>query len=176
MLARGDRIDCMGFQMHRFNPQQTLDIAAGSSDQSPDNVRTVFSDSFVPNMKTHLSEITITSPGSDARGETIQAVVTKNLYRLWFSLEPMMGITWWNVVDDCGAPREPAISGLFHRDMTPKLSYFALNDLINREWRTNLSLKADANGAVCFRGFKGTYCAEWRDEAGNAQSKTFEVK
>ena len=175
MMARGDRIDCMGFQMHRFNPQQTLDIAAGAYDQSPEHVRSVWQESYVPNMKTHLSEITITSPGGDEKGEAIQAVVARNLYRLWFSLEPMMGITWWNVVDDCGAPREPAISGLFHRDMTPKLSYFALNDLINREWRTNLSLQADAKGAVAFRGFKGTYRAEWRDNAGNTQSKTFDV-
>ena len=59
--------------------------------------------------------------------------------------------------------------------MTPKLSYFALDDLINREWRTNLSLKADANGAVSFRGFRGTYRAEWQDNAGNRQSKTFDV-
>ena len=60
----------------------------------------------------HLSEITITSPGNDTKGQQIQAVIAQNLYRLWFSCKNMMGITWWNIVDDCGAPGEPSVSGL----------------------------------------------------------------
>ena len=114
----------------------------------------------------HLSEITITSPGTDRRGGLIQAIIARNLYRLWFSLEPLMGITWWNVVDDCGAPGEPSVSGLFTRDMQPKPSYFALNDLIHNEWKTRLSVRADTNGTVKFRGFPGKYRLSWKDAAG----------
>src|SRR3546814_15306244 len=80
----------------------------------------------------HLSEITITAPGDDEQGRQIQAVITRNLYRLWFSVEKMMGITWWNIVDDCGAPGEPATSGLFTRNMEPKPSYGALDQQIGR--------------------------------------------
>ncbi len=33
----------------------------------------------------HLSEITIPAPGEDARANAIQAVIARNMYRLWFS-------------------------------------------------------------------------------------------
>ena len=63
----------------------------------------------------HLSEITIPAPGADARANAIQAVIARNMYRLWFSWPSIYRITWWNVVDDCGAPGEPTTSGLFTR-------------------------------------------------------------
>jgi hypothetical protein len=124
----------------------------------------------------HLSEITITAPGNDERGRKIQAVITQNLYRLWFSLERMMGITWWNVVDDCGAPGEPSISGIFTRDMVAKPAYYALDNLINNEWKTNLTAKPDKNGQIKFRGFKGNYRITWTDRMGNVQSKEYYLK
>ena len=94
----------------------------------------------------------------------MQAIVARNLYRLWFSLKPMMGITWWNVVDDCGAPGEPSVSGLFTRQMQPKPAYFALDKLINHEWRTNLKVTVSPDGKVKFRGFKGRYRLTWKED------------
>ena len=88
-----------------------------------------------------------------------------------------MGITWWNVVDDCGAPGEPTTSGLFTRNMEPKPSFYALNKLINEEWKTNFVQKADTeNVTLQFRGFKGKYRATWTDKNGQTQSKEFTVK
>ena len=166
-LARGDKIDLQGMQMHLFDPKQVDAIAQGSELRSPTQVRAQIAAAHArPGMPIHLSEITISAPGGDERGEEIQAVVARNLYRLWFSIPDMAAITWWNVVDDCGAPGEPSVSGLFHRDMTPKKAYFALDELINREWRTRLTAKAGADGAVSFRGFKGDYRLSWRDAAG----------
>jgi len=87
----------------------------------------------------------------------------------------MNGITWWNVVDDCGAPGEPSISGLFTRDMRPKTAYFAMDDLINREWKTCTTVKA-AGGKVTFRSFRGRYRLSWKDADGKEQSSLVEVK
>lgn len=173
LLARGCRIDIMGSQMHLFNPQQCLDIAAGKAIETPEIVWKRMETLATAGLPIHLSEITITSPGGagDARGCEIQAVIARNLYRLWFSIKPMMGITWWNVVDDCGAPGEPTISGLFTRDMQPKPSYFALNKLINDEWKTKAAVKAEADGTVKFRGFRGKYRLTWKGAAGNEQKK-----
>lgn len=171
LRARGCRIDIMGSQMHLFNPQQCLDIAAGKPIESPEVVWARMETLAQAGLPIHVSEITITSPGSDARGKEIQAVIARNLYRLWFSIKPMMGITWWNVVDDCGAPGEPTISGLFTRDMEPKPSYFALNALINDEWKTRTATKVGADGTVAFRGFRGTYRLTWKDAAGNEQKR-----
>ncbi|MBQ9725996.1 MAG: endo-1,4-beta-xylanase [Kiritimatiellae bacterium] len=167
MLARGDKIDLQGMQMHLFDPDQCEEIAAGSELRSPAQVRAQIAAAHArPGLPIHLSEITIPAPGGDARGEEIQAVIARNLYRLWFSLPDMAAITWWNTVDDCGAPKEPSVSGLFHRDMTPKASYFALDRLINDEWRTRLTVRAGASGAVSFRGFRGAYRLSWRDASG----------
>lgn len=99
----------------------------------------------------------------------------RNLYRLWFSIEPMMGTTWWNVVDGCGAPGEPTISGLFTRDMRPKPSCHALNKLINDEWKTRTTVRVGADGAARFRGFRGTYRATFTDGTGAEREVTFHL-
>ena len=87
-----------------------------------------------------------------------------------------MGITWWNVVDGCGAKNEPTVSGLFRRDMTAKPSYHALNQLINSEWKTNTTVKADENGKVQFRGFKGKYRITYKDKRGKTRTMEYELK
>ena len=166
-LARGDKIDLQGMQMHLFNPKQVEEIAQGAELRSPAHTRGLIDAAHArPGLPIHLSEITISAPGGDARGESIQAEVARNLYRLWFSLPDMVAITWWNTVDDCGAPGEPSVSGLFHRDMTPKASYGALDELINHEWHTQTTVRAAADGSVSFRGFRGRYRLSWRTPSG----------
>lgn len=118
---------------------------------------------------------TITSPTTDHRGQMIQAIIAQNLYRIWFSIKEMKAITWWNVVDGCGAPGEPAVSGLFTRDMQQKLSYYALNDLINNQWRTHLEAKAK-DGKVMFRGFRGRYRITYTTEDGQTRSVSYHVE
>jgi hypothetical protein len=162
--------------MHLFNPQQCLDIAAGKEIQTPEHIWEWNERLSQPKLPIHLSEITITAPGDNERGRKIQAIITQNLYRLWFSLEQMMGITWWNVVDDCGAPGEPSISGIFTRDMVAKPAYYALDNLINNEWKTNLIAKPDKNGRVKFRGFKGNYRVTWTDQMENVQTREYYLK
>ena len=179
LLSRGAEINVIGSQMHLFSPQQCLDIAAGKhlKDKShdrfiePEQIRGFFSKFEKFGIPVCLSEITITSAGNGERGEMIQAIIARNLYRMWFSVPNMMGITWWNVVDDCGAPGEPTISGIFHRDMSPKTVYYALDQLINHEWRTNVELTPDSKGNISWRGFKGTYLISWTDAKGVAHSE-----
>ena len=175
-LARGDKIDLQGMQMHLFDPKQCEAIAQGSELRSPAQVRSQIAAAHArPGLPIHLSEITVSAPGGDERGEIVQAEIARNLYRLWFSLPDMAAITWWNVVDDCGAPGEPSVSGLFRRDMTPKKAFFALDRLINDEWRTRTTVKAGADGSVAFRGFRGTYRLSWRDASGAERSATARV-
>lgn len=176
LLGQGCRIDVMGSQMHLFNPQQCLDIADGKSIETPQQVWDKMATISKAGLPIHLSEITITSPGDDQKGREIQATIARNLYRLWFSIEPMMGITWWNIVDDCGAPGEPAISGIFTRNMEPKPAFFALDQLINKEWKTNATIIVDKNNTARFRGFKGLYRISWKNSAGEEQSVEFYLK
>ena len=98
------------------------------------------------------------------------------MYRLWFSWSSIYRITWWNLVDDCGAPGEPLKSGLFTRTMKAKPAYYAIDNLINKEWKTNITIRADKNGQIKFRGFKGSYRLSWKNSAGEEQMVEFYLK
>ena len=176
LLERGCKIDIMGIQMHLFNVQHCQDMANGAKIQTPSQVREYIGWASEVGVPLHLSEVTITSPSQDERGFMIQAILTQNLYRLWFSQEKMIGITWWNVVDGCGAKKEPTVSGLFTREMEAKPSYYALNQLINNEWKTNTTVQADENGKVQFRGFKGKYRITYKDKKGKTQVVEYILK
>ena len=175
--ANGCRVDVVGSQMHLFNPAESVNIAAGNGPNHlrPEGIAARFAMLSKAGKPIHLSEVTITAPDMSKRGQMIQAIILRNCYRAWFAVEKMNGITWWNVVDDCGAPGEPSISGLFTRDMRPKTAYFAMNDLVNREWKTRTVVKV-AGGKVSFRGFKGRYRLSWKDENGKARSSLFNVR
>ena len=175
--AHGCRIDVVGSQMHLFNPAESVNIARGEGPEHlrPEGIAARFALLSKADKPIHLSEITITAPDNSAHGQMVQAIILRNLYRAWFSVEKMNGITWWNVVDDCGAPGEPSISGIFTRDMRPKTAYFAMDDLVNREWKTRAVAKA-SGGKVSFRGFRGRYRLSWKGADGKESSRLVEVK
>ena len=180
LAANGAKIDVVGSQMHLFNPAESVKISRGEFSKEvydkthPAAVAERFRILSQAGLPIHLSEITITAPDNSPRGQMVQAIIMRNLYRAWFSVEKMNGITWWNVVDDCGAPSEPSISGLFTRDMRPKTAYFAMDDLVNREWKTKTTAKA-AGGKVSFRGFRGRYRLSWKGLDGKVCEKIVEV-
>jgi hypothetical protein len=60
--------------------------------------------------------------------------------------------------------------------MKPKLAYHALNNLIHKEWRTNERLKADSEGKISWRGFKGKYRITWVDKEGVTHSEEYHLK
>ena len=175
LLSRGCKIDIVGSQMHLFKPKQTIDISEGKNIQTPNETWETLKRLDV-GLPIHMSEITVTAPDETERGRMMQAIIARNLYRKWFSIKPMMGITWWNVVDDCGAPGEPSMSGLFTRGMNPKPAFYALNGLINKEWKTILTKKAEADGTINFRGFKGKYRLSWKDKNGAEKFAYIHVK
>ncbi len=179
--AKGCRVDVVGSQMHLFDPKESERIRHGefngetSQKVHPDGIAKRFETLSKAGKPIHLSEITITAPDNSPDGQMVQAIIMRNCYRAWFAVEKMNGITWWNVVDDCGAPGEPSISGIFTRDMQPKTAYYAMDDLVNREWKTKTSVKA-SNGKVAFRGFRGRYRLSWKDANGAGKTKLVEVK
>ncbi|MFA7173380.1 MAG: hypothetical protein WC340_08195 [Kiritimatiellia bacterium] len=60
--------------------------------------------------------------------------------------------------------------------MNLKPAYRALDQLINREWKTRLTLKPGEDGSVKFRGFKGRYRVTYTDTSGATKSTEFDVK
>ncbi len=187
LISRGCKIDIVGWQMHIFDPQIIAAIADGAKPKNaqyemhmrkvtPKQMWEDFKMMESVNRPIHMSEITISAPDNTERGKMIQAIITRNLYRMWFSQKSVIGVTWWNVVDDCGAPGEPSISGLFTRCMDPKPAYYALDELINKEWKTRLELVPDSSGNIKFRGFKGKYRISWKDASGAEKFAYINVK
>lgn len=181
LIARGAKIDVVGLQMHIFGSQACLDVAAGktvfpnSTSWKPQDVMGYLEKLDAFKRPIHVSEITIPSPGESVEAQEIQAVMTRDMYRLWFSWPSIYRITWWNVVDDCGAKGEPLKSGLFTRQMGPKPAFHALDKLINGEWKTRLTVKAGEDGSVRFRGFRGRYRVTYADASGTAKSVEFRL-
>ncbi len=176
LLERGCKIDIMGIQMHLFDTKLCQGIAEGELIQTPSQVREYIGWASETGLPIHISEVTITAPTPDERGLIIQGVIAQQLYRLWFSQRNMMGVTWWNTVDGCGAAHVASSAGLFNRDMSEKPAYYALDQLINHEWKTNITVKADENGKVQFRGFKGKYRITYKDKRGKTQVVEYTLK
>ena len=179
LLAEGAKIDIVGCQMHIFDTNDCMRLALGATNVnwvgSPDIIRGNLDMMATTGRPLHISEVTICAPGADARSRMIQAILARNIYRAWFSHPKTMGITWWNTVDGCGFKGEPLVSGLFTADMKRKPAYDALDDLVNREWRTKTTAKVDY-GRISFRGFRGRYRLSWKSPDGKALSKTVYLK
>ena len=165
-----------GVQEHVFNYREPKKIMAGESFISPEALLKRLNDTAKSGHKIHISEVTITGNDDSPKSRARQALYAENQYRLWFSYPNVMGITWWNTVDDCGMKNEPSHSGIFTRDMQPKPVYHVLDNLINKEWKTNLTVKPDSDGKISFRGFRGTYKISWKDKYGRDRQMLYHLK
>ena len=117
-----------------------------------------------------ISEISIPSFGHDPEDEELQAELAKRLFKLWFGRKHVDSIVWWNLADNTAFGDENLFhSGLIRNDCSEKPVYRVLDELINKEWRTNLT--AEANGSFSFMGFYGDYEVEATHE-GKTVTKT----
>ena len=188
--GEGVKIDIVGCQMHIFNTNECMRLAMGADKGSwngvwvgtPANIERRLDTMAKTGRPIHVSEVTIAATGATDRDRMIQAVLARNIYRKWFSHKALMGITWWNTVDGGGVKGEPLVSGLFTRDMKKKPVYEALDQLINREWKTRLTLKShvsslkSSGSTISFRGFRGRYRLSWQGKDGKEQFKIVDVK
>ena len=167
LIDRGIRVDNCGVQMHIFNPEEAVQIAEGKNQSlSPQKLWATLDCLVETGRPTFISEVTISAPDDSEYGRAVQREMTRDLYRLWFSHPNVKGITWWNLIDGGAAPGEPSFSGLLDKEGNPKPSYQALDSLINHEWKTRLTLKADKDGRISFRGFRGNYKITYKNRKG----------
>lgn len=168
LTDRGARVDYMGVQMHIFKPYATRDIGQGKFGiYSPVEFYQKLDVMSEAERPIFVSEVTISVPTDSEDDRMLQRQVAYDYYRLWFSHPKVVGITWWNLVDGGAVAGEPSYSGLYDADMNPKPSYEALDQLINHDWKTKLTVPAQTDGKVKFRGFKGNYKITYIDKNGN---------
>ncbi len=166
-------IKSLGIQYHMFNPQAGMahirDEKMGLTDMLRAYER--FNQLGLP---LYISEVTIPSTfdGTRQQGEAMQAEMARNLYRLWFSIENMTGIIYWNLKDGLAWKNEGDCLGcLLDEDAREKPSYQTLYQLIKREWMTNEKVLSDEMGRAAMRGFKGEYIVTAEKDGCKAQGK-----
>ena len=181
LIDRGAKIDVVGLQMHIFHAEQARKISEGEpclangTDWRPEKQFEMLWALDTLKRPIHISEITIPASDDTPEGEAIQARMMRDNYRLWFSWPSVYRITYWNLVDHT-YHKENLASGLYTADMRKKAAYYALDRLINHEWKTSLTAKSDAAGHLAFRGFKGRYRLSWTDADGKSATREIEVK
>lgn len=188
-LLKGARIDAIGAQFHIFESRES-EMAKSSYLYNPKRLYDHMN--LYSNLSKHLqvTEITIPAYSNEKEDEEIQAKILEYLYTVWFSHPSIEQIIYWNLVDGYAYVENPTpeairwsqgnmsigenvyYGGLFRFDMTPKPSYYALDNLINKKWNTQLNLTLNDEGNVDFRGFYGDYEIEITKD-GKTVSKTF---
>ncbi len=88
--------------------------------------------------------------------EDTQAQYLTTAYTIFFSKPYNSGLVWWNTVEP-----SPHVyhGGIIQQDGTPKVAYYALQNLIN-SWTTVGTGTTETNGTLTFRGFGGDYAVE----------------
>ncbi len=156
-LHRGARMDAIGFQAHLMS-RRAHERVVEAERMLPKDMYAVldrYSDFKKP---IHITEITIPTIPDNREGEKLQAIITENFYKLWFSHPKVEGITWWNLADGTATPNEdPLLGGLLRHDLSPKPSYRVLENLIRSEWKTEIHKTGITNSDFKFKGFYGRY-------------------
>jgi GH35 family endo-1,4-beta-xylanase len=167
LLSRGASIDMLGLQYHMFLLKDEFMSTAKGVFLDKDVMMGVLEHVNSYGKPMVISEITVPSWfGKNEDDLLTQAEIVEFLYKLWFSVENMHGIVWWNLADGYAAyaarnadeGENSYGAGLVNYDMSKKPAYDALDRLINRDWKTSLSADNVAN--LEFRGFYGEYEAE----------------
>ena len=156
LLRRGCRIDQIGLQYHLMyaDPDTVYDRSTDFFDpQKLYRAMDCYGKFGLPHS---ISEISMF--GHD---EDIQAEVLRNLYSIWFSHPNSRSIVYWNLGDNCFI-KEPGWDetrfkgGLCGADGRRKPAYEMLDQLINKEWHTELDIDTSDTYAW-FKGFYGKY-------------------
>ncbi len=157
LLDQGVGIQGVGLQFHLWFEPKLMERHMAGERYLPGRMLDVYEAFAAFGLPLYITEITVPTP-QGAEGATVQAEVARNLYRLWFSAPAMAGVTYWNLGDSMAHDKEnTAAAGLIDKDLLPKASYRALDELINRVWRSHVECPAGADGKLKFRGFYGTY-------------------
>lgn len=164
-LLKGARIDAIGMQYHMFYPREK-EFEETRPYYDPQNLyrhMDLYANFGKP---LQITEVTIPAYSYDPADEEMQAEILKRLYSIWFSYKNVEQIIYWNLADgyaafapqgDMTAGENYYHGGLLRFDLSKKPAYFALRDLIQKEWHTETEAVTNADGKADFCGFYGKY-------------------
>ncbi len=157
-------LDSIGMQFHSFFPLENEPERAETV-YNPETLYKLMDLYAKLNLPQQITEMTLPAYGGDEENEYVQAELVRNIYSIFFSHPAMEAIIYWNLVDgyaawapqgDMTAGENKYYGGLLRFDMSEKPAYKTLKKLINEDWHTEETVKANGNTAK-FRGFYGDY-------------------
>jgi len=160
LLLRNARVDAIGLQFHlNFFPEAVRKEAAAGRALGPLDMLRVLDLYSRLQRPIHITEISIPTLPEGAVGEREQARMVRSLYRMWFSHPGVEAITWWNLADGTahGAKENSWRAGFLREDLSPKPSFQALDDLIHKEWWTQIKRNSGGESSLRLHGFYGDY-------------------
>lgn len=173
LILKGVPVDRIGCQYHLFTGVRAFneaDYEKSVLEGIPQNDPLMMFDALdtigALGLPVELTEVTVPTFGDTIEDEELQADMLKLWYSVWFSHKAVDTIVYWNTADGyayvnpSGTRNENHCrGGLFHKDMSPKLSAVMQKNLFDKEWHTEQTLNTDEGGIASFRGFKGYYTA-----------------
>ena len=165
LLSKNKCFDSIGIQYHMFATEESFNDEGYLKKYLNPKIHFEILERLSSYGKSlHISEITIPSMfETSPENEAIQAELLEKLYSLWFSIENMKGIVWWNLIygyaafcarnSNEGENRHGG--GLLHYDTSEKPAYRVLDELVNHRWKTNF--ECECTDSLSFRGFYGKY-------------------
>ena len=157
-LNKGVPIDGVGFQAHM--------MWCNKKCSSPFAFWKFFEKYKKLSLPLSITEVTVPMRIDGIVDEDMQAEWIKNLYSLWFGIENIDTIVYWDFVDgyshksimgDLTSLNNVRRGGLLNFDCSSKLSYKVLDNLINNQWKTELQTNINGDKVVEFNGFYGDY-------------------
>lgn len=155
LLQKNSPVKGIGIQVHE--PDR------GRYYYSPEQIWKTYEKYAEFDLPLHVTEFIPVSNGDSITGiyktgtwsEQVQADFAEMIFTLSFGHPKLASINWWGFTDK-NIWQEGG--GLLDENLHPKPVYKKLDELINSKWNTKISgLKADKNGVLSFRGFKGNY-------------------
>ncbi|UZR99550.1 endo-1,4-beta-xylanase [Chondrinema litorale] len=158
LLMKGAKIDAIGFQCHFFGGERDIKAMMDGKLMQPKQILDILDTYGEFQLPIHVTEITVPTIPNNAEGEKIQALITENLYKIWFSHKNVEAITWWNVADGTATKNEDKfLGGVLRGDLSAKPSFDVLNRLINEDWHTKIVNQNLVDSQLKFNGFFGEY-------------------
>lgn len=178
LILKGKRIDAIGMQFHAWTSKDMIPTEYARMTPVMYNPPKLISrlDLYARFGKPlQITEITVSAAGPEPENEQIQAEILEGLYTTWFAHPNVEQIIYWNLVDGYAYVNsdDPEViqnsqgnmeigenrfyGGLLRFDMSPKPAYYALKNLIQKKWHTEVEGITDENGQLHFYGFLGAY-------------------
>jgi len=161
VLSAGIKIDVIGIQSHQhqgyWGAEKTHDVLKrfsrfGLPLHFTEN--TLISGDLMPPHIVDLNDWVVDAWPTTPEGEERQKKEMMEMYEILFSHPQVHAITAWSPSDNAWLH---APAGILRTDNSEKPSYKALKAKIDKDWRTEINLKTDAEGFINIEGFKGGY-------------------